>query len=177
MLNTKLIIVFGVSGIGKTTACANYASRNSNVAHFMASALLSLHRETAGTRTIDKAMQDQRLLVDLVCTLRLETQASILLLDAHNLIVVAGCEIVIPVNIIAAMKPTGLIFFRANGTIVSSRRVSRGDTKDVSSGEIERLQMNALKAVKSYANQIPCPLAIVDADQGIDLSDAIRRLS
>ncbi|GAA5664906.1 hypothetical protein Brsp07_03404 [Brucella sp. NBRC 14130] len=60
MLNTKLIIVFGVSGIGKTTACANYASRNSNVAHFMASALLSLHRETAGTRTIDKAMQDQR---------------------------------------------------------------------------------------------------------------------
>lgn len=176
MLDTKLIIVFGVSGVGKTTACAEYANRNHDVVHFSASGLLRLHRETAGTRTIDEVMQDQHTLVDLVCALRAETRASLMLLDAHSHIVVAGHKIVVPADIIAAMNPIGLIFFKATGDVVFSRRASRGDIADLVPQEIERSQENSLRVAQSYATQIPCRLSVVDVSQGIDLAGAIRDL-
>lgn len=177
MLDTELIIVFGVSGVGKTTACAEYASSNGNVIHFSASALLRLHRETAGTRSADEVMQDQHLLVDLVRVVRAETRASLMLLDAHSLVVVAKREIVIPADVIAAMKPNGLIFFRAKGEVISERRISRGDTRNVIPQEIEKSQTNALRAVESYAEQLPCRLLVIDANQGADFAEAIRHLS
>ena len=177
MLDTKLIIVFGVSGVGKTTACAEYVSQNRDVLHASASALLRLHRETAGTRNIEEIIHDQQLLVDLVRDLRVETRASLMLLDAHSLIIVSGHEIVIPADIIVAMKPNGLIFFRATGEVVSDRRISRGDMTNILPQEIERSQMSALRATESYAKLIPCRLSVVDANQGGDLAGAIRNLS
>ncbi|MGF0524607.1 ATP-binding protein [Agrobacterium pusense] len=177
MLDTKLIIVFGVSGVGKTTACAEYANRNHDVIHSSASDLLRLHRETAGMRTIDEVMQDQHTLVDLVCALRAETRASLVLLDAHSLIVVAGRKIVIPADIIAAMNPSGLIFFKATGDVVFSRRALRGDITNIAPQEIERWQEKSLRAAQSYASQIPCRLSVLDVSQGTDLAGAIGSLS
>ncbi|MGV2111672.1 AAA family ATPase [Agrobacterium salinitolerans] len=177
MLDTKLIIVFGVSGVGKTTACAEYANQNHDVIHSSASGLLRLHRETAGTRTIDEVMQDQYTLVDLVCALRAETRASLMLLDAHSHIVVSGGKIMIPADIIAAMNPSGLIFFKATVDVVFNRRALRGDIIDIDPQEIERSQENSLRATQSYAAQIPCKLSVVEASQGGDLTGAIRDLS
>ncbi|WP_115671711.1 AAA family ATPase [Ciceribacter selenitireducens] len=177
MLDTKLVIAFGVSGVGKTTVCAKYASGNHDVVHFSASALLRLHRETAGTRSANEVIQDQYLLVDLVHFARAETPASLMLLDAHSLVYVAGREVIIPADVIAAMKPNGLIFFRATGEAISERRLSRGDTRNVIPQEIEKSQMNALRAAESYAERLPCRLLVIDANQVPDLAEAIRCLS
>ncbi|MGU3398265.1 AAA family ATPase [Brucellaceae bacterium D45D] len=177
MLDTKLIMVFGISGVGKTTACAEYAKQHPNVLHSSASALLRLHRETAKTRTIEEIMQDQLLLVDLVRTLRADTRAQLMLLDAHSLISMADHEIIIPANIIASMKPNGMIFFRATGEVINSRRFSRGETSDTCPDELERSQTNALNATKCYSKFIPCRLLVVDANHGTDLADAIKDLS
>lgn len=176
MFDTKLIVVFGLSGVGKTTACLKYASKNNDVVHSSASALLRLNRETAGTRHIAEVMQDQRLLVDLVCDFRAQTPSPLMLLDAHSLIVVAGHEVVIPADVIAAMKPNGLIFMRARGEVISDRRASRGDARNINPYEIERSQMDALTATESYAKLVPCRMSIVDANQDADLTGAISSL-
>jgi adenylate kinase len=177
MLDTKLLIVFGVSGVGKTTVCAEYAGRNDNVVHFSASALLRLHRETAGMRSTNEVMRDQHLLVDLVHVSRAETPMSLMLLDAHNLVHVDGFEVIIPTDVVAAMKPNGLIFFKAPGEVILQRRLSRGDTRNVITQEIEKTQMNALRAAETYAEQLPCQLLVIDATQETDLGEAIKRLS
>ncbi|MCO5085187.1 MAG: ATP-binding protein [Rhizobiaceae bacterium] len=177
MLDTKLMIVFGVSGVGKTTVCAEYASGNDDVVHFSASALLRLHRETAGTRSTNEVIQDQHVLVDMVNVIRSETPVSLMLLDAHSLVYVGGHEVIIPADVIAAMKPDGLIFFKASGETISERRLSRGDTRNVVPQEIEKSQTNALRAAESYAELLPCRLLVIDASHGTDLGEAIRFLS
>lgn len=177
MIDTTLIIVFGVSGVGKTTACVEYANRYDDVVHFSASALLKLDRVTSGTRSANEMMEDQERLVGLVREARLKTRASLMLLDAHSLVFVSGREIVIPPDVIAAMQPTGLIFFMADGALVSERRTSRGDAWNVTPEEIDKSQKNALAAAELYAKQLPCQLLVVEASQGADLAGAIRRLS
>ncbi|MDQ0454616.1 ATP-binding protein [Rhizobium paknamense] len=176
MSKTRLVIVFGVSGAGKTTACAEYVSCSRGVVHFSASALMKRHRKTAGARSINEVMQDQHLLVELVHAARSGASASLMLLDAHSLIVVAGIEFIIPADIIRDMKPDGLIFVKAEGELIFQRRVARGDAKTDLPLEIEISQDKALKAAKNYADQLSCPLLIVDGAQGIDLGEAIKEL-
>ncbi|KPH07734.1 hypothetical protein AOG23_15765 [Rhizobium acidisoli] len=100
-----------------------------------------------------------------------------MLLDAHSLLIADGKDFVIPVDIIAAMEPNGLIFVEAAAEVISRRRTSRGDRGNSISDEITRLQAVALQAVKEYSKSLECPLYIVDADQRVDFARAMEGLS
>jgi adenylate kinase len=178
MLGTKLLIVFGVSGVGKTTACAEYACRSEHVEHLSASQLLCLERSSATERSEDEALLDQHRLVELVLHARAATEADVLLLDAHSVVLVGGRQLIVPVDIIASMEPTGLIFYEADPEVVLHRRLDRGDQiTDVPDLDgMKQLQFVALRAVEEYSRILRCPISIVKADQSINLAVAIENL-
>jgi len=178
MFGTKLLMVFGVSGVGKTTACAEYARRKEHVEHLSASRLLGLERSSATGRSEDEALLDQHKLVELVLQARATTAADVLLLDAHSVVLAGGRQLIVPVDIIASMEPTGLIFFEADPEVVVHRRSGRGDQiTDVPDLDgMKQLQLVALRAVEEYSRILRCPISIVKADQSIDLAVAIEKL-
>lgn len=178
MLGTKLLMVFGVSGIGKTTACVEYARLHENVVHFSASKLLGLDRSSAGERSANEMLQDQRKLVELVRAARASTSARLMLLDAHSVVIVGGRQLIVPTDVIGAMEPDGFIFLEAAAEAVSRRRLARGDqgahVSDIES--VQRAQTAALRAVEGYSETLGCALSIVRADQPVDLADEIEKL-
>ncbi len=176
MFTTKLLLIFGLSGVGKSTACAEYVCSHRNVVHFSASSLLKLHRETASMRSLDDVMKDQNLLVDLVRTHRAASAAHLMLLDAHSILIIDEKEFVVPTDVIAALEPNGLIFFEATAEVISQRRISRGDKETKTSIEVNRLQSAALLATREYSQVLGCPLSIINADYRIDLAGAISEL-
>ncbi len=178
MLGTRLLIVFGVSGVGKTTACAEYARRNENVEHLSASQLLFLERSSAIGRSEDEALLDQHRLVERVLQARAATTADVLLLDAHSVILVGDRWLTVPVDIIASMEPTGLIFFEADPEVIMHRRSGRGDqvTGVPDLAGIKQFQLVALRAAEEYSQILECPISIVNADQSIGLAVAIENL-
>lgn len=171
----KLVIVFGISGVGKTTVCSQYAQTRDYVRHYSASKLIELHRSTAAGRSRDQMLLDQLKLVEIVKSKRCDDSEHLILLDAHSLIVVQNEEVIVPTAIIAAMKPDGMIFLWASPEELAARRSFRGDAVDTitSFDEIKRLQLKALKSVECYSKELSSPLSIIDTDSGIDLGRAI----
>lgn len=178
MYGTKLLIVFGVSGVGKTTACAEFAVRHENVEHLSASQLLGLERSSAIVRSEEEALYDQDKLVELVLNARAVTAAKVLLLDAHSVFFVGGRQLIVPARVIASMEPTGLIFVKADPEVIVGRRSGRGDRGAYAPDTMamEQLQLVALRAVEEYSRIISCPISIVDANQSVDLVSAVESL-
>lgn len=176
------LIVFGVSGIGKTTVCREYALSHPEFRHLTASELI---RKASGT-TIERlrtASSDQILRNQpvLAAALNEEVKASPdkkVILDGQCIIDNGREIIVIPDEMVASLRPTGFLLLEATPYKILERRAKSARLWPNRSAEqiLSQLEMNRV-AVKRYSANLRVPFVVVDAnDDHFNLQNSVSAL-
>jgi len=183
MERAPLIMVFGISGVGKTTACLAYVTAHPDYLYDRASAILQkahgIPVEALRTGTPSSVIENQAVLPPAVRALRKAEPSRTILLDSHAVIDNDAVFVEVPLHIIAALEPDGFILLEAAPATIKQRREEssrpRPPRSVVQIGDEARAER---KAVASYAKALGKPL-IIDAVSGpqYDLRPAIDRLS
>ncbi|MGO4511577.1 ATP-binding protein [Bradyrhizobium sp. 2TAF36] len=176
------VIVFGISGVGKSTACASYIARHPTVLHTSAGALLQEVKRTASAllRTEDAQgiLQNQTLLGTALARFRLDREDADILIDAHSVIDNDHELIEVPVDVVRALKPNGLILLEASPELVFERR--QKDARSRPSRTVEELQFQmtiARTACEKYAGELNLPLEVGTVSRDRDLDALIIRMA
>lgn len=176
-----VVLVFGISGVGKSTACASYVARHPSVLHTSAGALLQAAKniDSALLRTdvAGNIAQNQNLLGEALRRFRLGRETSDILIDAHSVIDNDHELVEVPVDAVRAMNPNGLVLLEAPPELVIERR--RSDVRLRPSRTAEELQFQmgvARRVCESYAGELSLPLEIGTAMNDGDLEALIERM-
>ena len=106
------ILVFGISGSGKTTACLDAVRALPTLRYVSASELLragtSPTPESFSTRTAQEAAGDQFRLADLLIRYRLQMRGHPVLIDAHATVPTRDGLLTVPLEVIASIRPTAI---------------------------------------------------------------------
>lgn len=176
-----VVLVFGISGVGKSTACASYVARHPSVLHTSAGALLQAAKniDSALLRTdvAGNIAQNQNLLGEALRRFKLGRETSDILIDAHSVIDNDHELVEVPVDAVRAMNPNGLVLLEAPPELVIERR--RNDVRLRPSRTAEELQFQigvARRVCESYADELSLPLEIGTAMNDGDLEALIERM-
>jgi adenylate kinase len=176
------LIVFGVSGVGKTTACLDYVARYPRYLLLSASSLIA--GATGATLESLRTASAQRLLANQeILKIAVEDQlrrhgASSFILDGQCVLDNGDEIVVLPADAIAPFRPTGLILLEATAAKIADRRLQDGrqrpfrSTKEIS----QQLAMNR-EAVHSYALHLKIPLVVAKAKGAFSLDMPIETLA
>lgn len=168
-------LIFGVSGVGKTTACADYVARHPNYIAISASELLKnaklTTREKLRTAKAEEIRANQRILVESLRVFRDSHPGRPILLDAHA-IVDNDLELVcVPTEVIRELQPAILILLEAPPEQVAARRAADSRRRPNRSiieikTEIEQERL----AVQSYGKSLGLDvrIAVVEKDFRLD---------
>jgi adenylate kinase len=175
------IIVFGISGVGKSTACASYVARHPNVLHTSAGALLQEARgiDSGALRTeaARSVIENQALLVAAFTRFRLGRETADILIDAHSVIDNDRELVEVPVEIVQALNPSGLILLEASPEVILERRQRGLRARPARSVEELKTEMAASRtACEKYAADLNLPLEIGILANEQDLDTLIDRV-
>lgn len=127
---TSTILVFGVSGVGKTTACADFAARYPRVAHFSASDLLrsatGKSSESLRTGSGDQIRANQKLVASELRRRVVGRAIDVVLVDAHSVIDNGKDLVRVPLATIESLNPAALVLLEAPAKVVKARRRNQG---------------------------------------------------
>lgn len=125
----KVIVVFGLSGVGKTWMISRYAGQ-SNVAHIQASQLMrdAKAAQISGAVTSEDlrrgpVLDNQSLLVD-AFTKVLTAEVRPIIFDGHCLVDAGDRLIEIPADVIRELRPSGVVLICAPAEDIVRRRES-----------------------------------------------------
>lgn len=176
-----VVLVFGISGVGKSTACASYVSRHPSVLHTSAGKLLQAAKniDSALLRTdvAGNILQNQHLIGEALKRYRLGRETSDILIDAHSVIDNDHELIKIPVDVVRSMEPKGLVLLEAPPELIIERRKNDRRFRPSRTAEELKIQMEVARTVcESYANELGVPLEIGTTSHGGDLEALIERI-
>lgn len=127
----QLSILFGLSGVGKTTMGRAVIERNAGVSHVSASDLLKAAHSQTGeelrTAKRDRLVANQGALADALRAWPFPVGTNHVLLDAHSVIDNDRVLVDIPISAIAPLSPNRLIFISDDPAAIAGRR--RSDTR------------------------------------------------
>jgi adenylate kinase len=176
------IIVLGISGVGKTTACREYVVHNPEFLHLTASELI---RNATGvtlqelmTADAMEIMRNQLVLQKALQTELQKRQATKVIIDGQC-VLDNGREIVIlPVDLVAPLRPTGFILLEDEPAKVLQRRLNDSRERPLRTAEelSAQMEMNRV-AVRGYATTLMVPLVVTNAGHNFSLEGSIARLS
>lgn len=157
------ILVFGVSGVGKSSACEAFCGRRPQWLHFKASSLLSDATgddpETLRTSPSNSIRSNQDLLCEALERARSGQETRPVLLDAHGVIDNGRDLVPVPTQAVARLRPDGIILLEAGPAEVAYRRAhglrqrpTRSDEELTSELRMER------ETVQNYATVLRLPL-------------------
>lgn len=166
-------LVFGVSGVGKTSACEAYVAHHPDTLFVSASSLLKLAKQTTGealrTARAEEIVDNQTLLVAALEAFRRGREKQPILIDAHGVIDNDTEYVRVPVSVIQALGPGRLILLQAPATAVAERRSAAVRKRPQRSVEAIAREIEAEHAaVQSYAEALGLDLVIVEV--GSDFS-------
>lgn len=180
------ILVFGVSGVGKSRACSDYVDRNPDWLHLRAGELLSRltgeSPENLRTALDEEVVANQGLLSSAVTRARAGRKHRPVLVDCHAVIDNDDDLVVVPAGTVAALAPNGIILLEHDAAEVAMRRIvdlrvrpSREPAAIAREAALER------NTVEGYAASLALSLVIArtEVDFRLDASvDAVlsRRL-
>lgn len=174
------ILVFGVSGVGKTTACLDYAGRHPDVQFISASTLLkeakaatSEELRTAGRKQI---IDNQSLLPIAFERYRRERKDQTILLDAHAVIDNDRTLVAVPSSVISALQPSRLILLEAPPIEIAARR--SGDKRQRPLRDLDAIayEINAERAaVAAYGEELGLSVTVATVGQDFQLDDVLGR--
>lgn len=172
------LILFGVSGVGKTTAAQAAMRRFPDLLHFQASTLLkaALAQSGEALRTADasRIASNQTGLYDALCEARSLHLGRPALLDAHS-VIDNDVELVdISLEVFAAIQPAAIALLLAPPATLLRRRLEDQRARpERSLEELERYQRRSEDAARGFAISLNVPFAAFDTDDQAELMDYI----
>ncbi|MCQ1855375.1 ATP-binding protein [Neorhizobium galegae] len=166
-----LTVVFGVSGVGKTTVCAKLAKLHHEFRHITASQLISQPALSVG-RSMDETQAAQAEIVERVCHLR-ESEPRRIILDGHCVIRLASGLYQLPSEFIVALAPTMLILIEAEPETIWKRRVKRDELAKARTVDEIGLELSMTRdTCFAYHHNLSIPLRVFKSDQS-DLAEEL----
>lgn len=176
---SRCVLVFGVSGVGKTYACADYSARHPDTLFVSASSLLKTATadsdEALRTASPDKIRNNQALLAGALAAFRAGREALPILIDAHGVIDNDSEFVRIPLSAVRSLSPDRLILLEAAPALVAQRRAA--DVRLRPQRPIEAIIREIAaerEAVKSYAHALDLDLAIAEVVPGFRLDPLLE---
>uniref|UniRef100_B0SXW9 Adenylate kinase-like protein n=1 Tax=Caulobacter sp. (strain K31) TaxID=366602 RepID=B0SXW9_CAUSK len=173
------LILFGISGVGKTTASRRILTRFPGILHFQASTLLKavLSQSGEALRTASPAQiaSNQRELAEALRRERAGDPCAPALLDAHSVIDNDATLVELPFEIFAPIRPVAIAFLRADPDIIRCRRQNDGRARPArTNDQLAAHQHQALEAARRHASALQIPFAVVDSDAPEALLDFVK---
>jgi adenylate kinase len=174
-------LVFGISGVGKTTACKQYLRAHPQFIYVRASAVLSAARAKSADalRTVDaqEFVANQELIVRHLMAVRHDNPDSPILADVHAIIDNDEELLRVPLDIVRSMRANAFVLLEAPSETVLLRRDSliRSRSRRTKS-EIEFEMTIERETVLSYAKALDLPLEIGISTDGFVLDHTIGLL-
>jgi adenylate kinase len=120
------VLVFGVSGVGKSSACRRYVADHPETLFVSASSLLKQARqqtaEALRTAAPEAIIDNQALLASAFAAYRAGREAQPILVDAHGVIDNDRDLVRLPASAIAAFRPDRLVLLEATPEETAARR-------------------------------------------------------
>lgn len=172
-------LVFGVSGVGKTRACADYAARHPDTLFVSASSLLKAATAESGEalRTASAAVikHNQMRLADALADYRAGREHLPILIDAHGVIDNDEEFVRIPLAAIQSLAPDILILLEAPPERVTAHRASDARPRPIRSPEAISHEIEAERAaVSDYAAALGLDLLVAEVKPGFRLDDLLK---
>lgn len=165
----KRILVFGVSGIGKTTACQDYANHHKGVKHISAGKILSEsdvpHQSSEKALGYKEILTRQECLSRKINQLEKEHPYKDFIIDAHSFVESQDTIVNIPTRIISMLKPSSIILLELDPESVLAR-IKDSSRKRPTHRLVElmwHIHITRINVV-NYAREIEVPLKIIEAD-------------
>jgi adenylate kinase len=177
------ILVFGVSGVGKTSACEAYVARHPDTLFVSASTLLKNAKQTTvealRTAGAGEIVDNQSLLAGALARFRSGRERQPVLIDAHGVIDNDAEYVQVPLSAIEALAPERLILLEAPAIAVAKRRATAVRKRPQRSVEAINAEIEAERsAVQSYATALGLELTIInvgaDFSYGALLDEAVQ---
>jgi adenylate kinase len=129
------------------------------------------------TEAAQRILQNQTLLVTAIARYRLGREDADILIDAHSIIDNGHELIEVPVDIVRALRPDGLVLLDGSPELVFERRQKDLRSRPARTVEELRFQMIfARKACEKYAAELKLPLEVGTVAHDQDLDALIDRL-
>ncbi len=169
----RIIAVFGVSGVGKSTLITRAIARcGVDVLHLQASQLIKMAKgDGATSEELRKSPEsaiiaNQHLLVSAFHDRIRKHESEIVVFDGHSIIDNGLTVAPIPSDIIRQLGPVGLIFVTASPQDIVDRR-----TQDTTRSRpirslrrLEYLQDSALDVCRDYQRELAVPLDVISSE-------------
>ncbi len=167
-MDRELSILFGLSGVGKTTMGRKVIGLDAGIAHLSASDLLKAAHSQSGeelrTAQQDRLVANQLVLKDALSNWRFPPGTHHILLDAHSVIDNDRVLVDIPVDVIASLSPDRLIFIRENPEIIVERRLSDTRVRPLRTAEeLGRHQERSFIVCQMFSKFLDVPLSVVQS--------------
>jgi len=180
-INGRLIAVFGISGVGKTTLIDRFIRTHRNWQPLSASSLLVklTGQDSHELRALDRQRIEcnQSALIEAVCRQRTAEPGSNWLLDAHSVIDNGSEWVIVPLQVIAHINLDGLIFVHDDPLKILARRAADPQRlRPLSSlKRVEEEQTVAVQTCEMYSTQLRLRLHRIEADDFLEFSETIAR--
>lgn len=174
-----VIGVFGISGVGKSWLVGEVAARIPGTLHLQGSALIkqgladpSVSSEELRRASGDHIIANQRILIAMFNREIAEHTSRLVLFDGHLLIDTAAQTIVIPQEVISALRPKLLIHVEAEPTLIANRR--RDDTSRTrpmhDNHTLVAHQNRSRDLCQAYGRRLGIPMEIVASSDVVRLA-------
>ena len=179
----EVAAVFGLSGVGKSWLISRFA-KTEEIAHVQASQLLREARAEISGRIESHeelrrgaVLDNQALLIDAFTKFRASATRPVIF-DGHSIIDTGEQLLEIPVEVIQAIAPGGILFIKDEPASIIARRASdTARTRPVrSQEEILNHQARALTLCEQYTENLGVKLTIVQAGDQSGFSSAVKRI-
>jgi adenylate kinase len=177
----QLIAVFGISGVGKTTACISLVGRRPNFCHLSASAILSrasgLSQEQLRFAASDQVSANQAVLAKALQEEVSRCRSEFTLLDAQNVIDNGALLIEVPIDVVRLLNPIGIVLLEGNPAQVYERRVYDPRRRPARMPEELAEQMQLIRTVTTdYARTLGIPIVMECVGAKFELDASVDAL-
>jgi adenylate kinase len=180
---TPTILVFGVSGVGKTQTLDRVVAQLPGSVTWRASEIIGVARNTLDPEALrklplDEIRRSQELLLQGFTERRSASPNLLVLLDAHSVIDTESGLVDIPVEVAARLGPSGIIHVSDDVARILERRL--GDQQRVrparSLGQLEEYQQRSVASSRLYSATLGVPLIEVRSGDRDAFMEAVRRI-
>jgi adenylate kinase len=178
----KVIGVFGVSGVGKTTLIERVLEQERAWVRISAGSLIEQHlpnvtRDSLRTLTTEQIISNQEAIIRGLAEQRKTTDAPLALFDGHLLVDTGRSSLEVPLDVVRRLELEGMVFVHDVPHHIARRRTS--DPKRTCAGrfenEIAEEQVRSRAIAESYASQLRVPIAVLTPAQCLELLATVSR--
>ena len=174
----KCILVFGVSGVDKTSACEAFIARHPEALFVSASGLLKSAKQTSGealrTAQPHEIVDNQALLGQALAAFRQGRESQLVLVDAHGVIDNDHELVRVPVSAVRALEPDRLVLLEAPPKLIAERRAA--DLRKRPNRSLKAITRELVAehdTVTAYADELGVALTIADAAATVSLEQLL----